>query len=80
MHPLLDCELARLRHAELRPVAPRTVTRPSRWSVELAALLLRRSIAVAERRAARLEADTTRLGAVLDDVEGRARAARARLA
>jgi len=80
MHPVLDCDLARLRHAGLRPVGPRTDTPPSRWSVEVTALLLRRSIAVAERRAARLERDTTRLTAVLADVEGRARVARARLA
>jgi hypothetical protein len=80
MHPVLDCDLARLRHAELRPVGPRRSTPPSRWSVELSAMLLRRSIAVAERRAARLERDTTRLAAVLADVEGRARVARARLA
>ena len=81
MHPVLDCDLARLRHADLRADAVTAPGRPaSRWSTEVAALLLRRSIAVAERRAARLERDTARLTAALADVEARARTTRARLA
>ena len=81
MHPVLDCDLARLRHADLRADAVAAPGRPaSRWATEVAALVLRRSIAVAERRAARLERDTARLAAALADVEARARTTRARLA
>ncbi len=88
MHPVLDCDLARLRHADLRAAATGPLPAPvggvgrpaSRVSTEVAALVLRRSIAVAERRAARLERETTRLAAALADVEARARSTRARLA
>jgi len=80
MHPLFTCELVRQYHAARRPYSAVHPGPAPRWSTEVSALLLRRSIVVAERRAARLERDTDRLTAVLTDVEARARTARARLA
>lgn len=81
MHPSTVCDVARQRHHELRSAArvPGPAG-PPRWATELAALALRRSMSVAERRARWLERDTARLAAALVDVEERARTARARLA
>ncbi|MFC3688950.1 hypothetical protein [Aquipuribacter hungaricus] len=63
-----------------RPGRGRAGALSARWSADLATVLLRRRMTVAERRAARLDRDRARLGAAIADVEARARATRARLA